>query len=342
MALWKPLLGTSDALKDVPLHAGYVYWCTNDGSLHFDYEDSDGTVKRRQVNAKDAETICGVSLDEIKNYSAQADFNQTDDTKADFIKNKPTLGTLSTKDTVAKNDLATDVQESLNKANSAIQSVAGLATEDYVEEQISKIPTPDVSGQIGTHNTNSTAHSDIRDAIPKALSQLSSDTNHRTITDTERQEWNAKATTEYVDTSLTEATTYTDTKMEELGEGFSSVIYQMYGDDISDEGAPTIRKIASDEATTAFNNAKDLIDAIEVPNEIYVGDGEMPEGATIQILLDGSDEEQALKDELKEYIDGEIEKVTPVKGVDYFTAADVDEIVNRVYAKVADGNGVAY
>ena len=52
--------------------------------------------------------------------------------------------------------------------------------------------------------------------------------------------------------------------------------------------------------------------------EIYVGDGEMPETATVQILLDGSDEEQALKDELKEYIDGEIEKVTPVKGVDYF------------------------
>jgi hypothetical protein len=32
----------------------------------------------------------------------------------------------------------------------------------------------------------------------------------------------------------------------------------------------------------------------------------MPEGATIQILTDGSEEEQAWKDELKEYIDGEI------------------------------------
>lgn len=33
---------------------------------------------------------------------------------------------------------------------------------------------------------------------------------------------------------------------------------------------------------------------------------------------------------------------TPVKGTDYFTPADINEIVNSLYAKVADGNGVAY
>lgn len=33
---------------------------------------------------------------------------------------------------------------------------------------------------------------------------------------------------------------------------------------------------------------------------------------------------------------------TPVKGTDYFTEADINEIVNAVYTKVADGNGVAY
>ena len=57
---------------------------------------------------------------------------------------------------------------------------------------------------------------------------------------------------------------------------------------------------------------------LTTPDEIYVGNGEMPDDATIQILMDDSDEEQSFKDELKDYIDGEIEKVTPVKGVDYF------------------------
>ena len=36
--------------------------------------------------------------------------------------------------------------------------------------------------------------------------------------------------------------------------------------------------------------------------EIYVGEGDMPDNAVIQFIMDGSDEEQALKDELKEDI----------------------------------------
>ena len=47
---------------------------------------------------------------------------------------------------------------------------------------------------------------------------------------------------------------------------------------------------------------------IYVPEEIYVGDGDMPKESTIQIILDASDEEQALKDELKDYIDEELAK----------------------------------
>ena len=101
------------------------------------------------------------------------------------------------------------------------------------------------------------------------------------------------------DEALRAAQEHVNQMIEELGDGFTDVIYEMYGDDITDNGAPTIREIANDEATTAFNNAKDLINAIDIPDEIYVGNGEMPETATIQILLDGSDEEQTLKDELK-------------------------------------------
>ena len=144
------------------------------------------------------------------------DWTQTDSTKADFIKNKPTLGALAAKSTVAKTDLATDVQKSLNKADSAIQSVEGLATENYVEEQISKIPTPDVSGQINTHDNSTTAHTDIRDAIPKTLSQLTGDANHRTITDAEKEMWNAKATPEYVDTALADVVHIDETDNEKI------------------------------------------------------------------------------------------------------------------------------
>lgn len=36
---------------------------------------------------------------------------------------------------------------------------------EYVDQKISEIPTPDVSGQINTHNTDSEAHADIREMI---------------------------------------------------------------------------------------------------------------------------------------------------------------------------------
>lgn len=46
----------------------------------------------------------------------QADWNQTDSTKANFLVNKPVLGALASKDEVAKDFLAEDVQESINSA----------------------------------------------------------------------------------------------------------------------------------------------------------------------------------------------------------------------------------
>lgn len=45
------------------------------------------------------------------------------------------------------------------------QILANAATKDYVDEAIGEIPTPDVSGQIDTHNTDSSAHADIRTAL---------------------------------------------------------------------------------------------------------------------------------------------------------------------------------
>lgn len=55
---------------------------------------------------------------------------------------------------------------------SEIPSINGLATEGYVNEQISKIPTPDVSGQIEKHNTSDKAHNDIRLLITNLTTRL--------------------------------------------------------------------------------------------------------------------------------------------------------------------------
>lgn len=64
------------------------------------------------------------------------DWNQTDETKADYIKNKPNIGDLASLTEIGKENLTLDVQESLDKADNSIQSLDGYATETYVGEQI--------------------------------------------------------------------------------------------------------------------------------------------------------------------------------------------------------------
>lgn len=74
----------------------------------------------------------------------------------------------------------------------------------------------------------------------------------------------------------------------------------------SDVGAlPDTTKIPS--KLGDLDNDKQYITVAEVPDEIYVGDGTMPNTATIQFIMDASDEEALLKNELQEYINTEIE-----------------------------------
>ena len=58
----------------------------------------------------------------------------------------------------------------------------------YVDERVSSIPTPDVSSQIGTHNSDSSAHSDIRESITTHTGDTSIH-----VTAEEKTAWNAKA-----------------------------------------------------------------------------------------------------------------------------------------------------
>ncbi len=60
-------------------------------------------------------------------------------------------------------------------AHTTALSLSGelAATESYVDEAIKAIPTPNVSGQIGVHNSSETAHEDIRKAIVDTKEELS-------------------------------------------------------------------------------------------------------------------------------------------------------------------------
>lgn len=61
MALFKPLLGKRENLPTI-LTSGYAYFCTDDGSFWIDYTDSDNVVKRKQINAQEAEKLIGYDI----------------------------------------------------------------------------------------------------------------------------------------------------------------------------------------------------------------------------------------------------------------------------------------
>lgn len=115
--------------------------------------DTKGAAAEVQKNLDDHEgdTTAHITSTERTNWNAKY--------------TKPTGG-------IPKTDLASAVQTSLGKADTAIQSLDGYATETFVEEQIAAIPTPDVSGQISTHNTSATAHSDIRTLISELTTKV--------------------------------------------------------------------------------------------------------------------------------------------------------------------------
>ena len=64
MALFKPLLGKRENLP-ATLTNGYAYFCTDDGSFWIDYKDSDNVVKRKQINAQEAERLIGYDITTI-------------------------------------------------------------------------------------------------------------------------------------------------------------------------------------------------------------------------------------------------------------------------------------
>ena len=90
------------------------------------------------------------------------DWNQTDVNKADFIKNKPTLGDLSSKDIIEKTDLAEGVQASLNKADVAEQNAKNYVDEKLTAEATARTNADTalgerIDGVVTTHTTDKEA-----------------------------------------------------------------------------------------------------------------------------------------------------------------------------------------
>lgn len=68
MALFKISKGLKANLPSMKT-SGYCWYTTDDSLFYIDYEDEDGELQRKAINAKDAETLTGASLSNILSSS---------------------------------------------------------------------------------------------------------------------------------------------------------------------------------------------------------------------------------------------------------------------------------
>lgn len=147
--LFKILKGPSSRISTdiTPFHEGYAYVTEDGGDFYVDLI-VEGKQKRVQINP-----------DEIPAGG-----------KDGQLLTKTATG-LEWKDAPADGDMHASTYDTQGKQ---------LDIYKYVDDEIAKIPTPDVSLQIKAHNENQDAHPYIRGLIPTKTSQLDNDSGYLT------------------------------------------------------------------------------------------------------------------------------------------------------------------
>lgn len=153
MALFKISKGLKANLP-ITKTEGYCWYTTDDSLFYIDYKDSNGTLQRKAINAKDAETLTGANLSTILSSSdieiptSKAVLDKLDE-KVDKITGKG----LST------NDYTTDEKNKLSNIEAGaqvnvIESIKANGATLAITNKIVTIPTPDypvksVNGESG-------------------------------------------------------------------------------------------------------------------------------------------------------------------------------------------------
>ena len=165
MTLFKFLRGSSQNINSTPLTDGYIYFCTDSGELFIDYLDSNGTVQRKQTNAKEAETLLGYSItttinnsdieiptsqavqtyvDELASNIA-ADYNETiiglsvEGQTVTYIKGDGSVHSFVTQDTDTTYSLGTDTVTGLTKLYATTGSAEdGTMTQKAIKTALDK------------------------------------------------------------------------------------------------------------------------------------------------------------------------------------------------------------
>ena len=182
MALFKPFMGSRAALDAQEKHAGYAYFCTDDGSFHIDYIDANGVLQRKQINAKDAEMLGSHTADEflletdidavLAQAKASGEFDGTDGVSATHSWNGTVLTITSASGTSSAN-LKGDKGDAGPQGSQGIQGIQGPQGEPGAKGD---------KGDPGTNGTNGTNGVGISSVTQTTTSTADDGNNIVTVT----------------------------------------------------------------------------------------------------------------------------------------------------------------
>lgn len=179
MALFKISKGLKANLPSTKTE-GYCYYTTDDSLFYIDYKDASGNLQRKALNAQDAETLTGASLATILNSS-----------DIEIPTSKAVLTALA-----GKADKSHSHDDKYYTEAEVDSKLSGKSDTDHTHSNY--VPTSrTVNGKALSANITLSA-GDVgalpaSTEIPSALADLTADSTHRTVTDTEKATWNAKS-----------------------------------------------------------------------------------------------------------------------------------------------------
>lgn len=340
----KPTIPSTDGLAST----GYV-----DNAVK-DKVDKDGNkvLSTNDYTTAEKNKLAGIAAGAEVNVNA--DWNATSGDAQ--ILNKPTLGTIAAKNSVAKTDLVSEVQTSLGKADTALQpgDISDWAKQpnkpSYTANEVGALPsstkipakTSDLTNDSGfitgytetdptvpswakaatkpTYTASEVGALPSTTKIPSALSDLTTDTTHRVVTDVEKNTWNAKAEASAIPTKVSQLdndskflTSFTET----------------------DPTVPAWAKASSKPSYTKSEVGLGNVDNVKqysANNPPVVAQATAPSDTSV-VWVDTDDN---TVDELQDAVNlalaqaKESGEFTPVKGVDYWTTADQEDVVQQV------------
>ncbi len=152
-------------------------------------------------------------------------------------------------------------------------SAALTAANAYTDAQITAIPTPDVSGQIAAHNSDTSAHQDIRNAIPDVSGKLDKSggamTGALTLSGDPTENMQA-ATKQYVDAHIVDAYTKEETLTAATAAKFG-LTTRAVPNDVFEKIAGNVRFVWKERNTNAWDDSMEIVIQVsKANNTVYL------------------------------------------------------------------------